>query len=97
MWQRAPTSGRPPAARDSHSCSSWKNNIVVIGGEDEHDYYLCDVHILDTGLIHFLKYCKVISFNQQTSMLVLSAIEVSKIHAILVCLHKVSKGNVIGS
>ncbi|XP_048500330.1 uncharacterized protein LOC104907916 isoform X3 [Beta vulgaris subsp. vulgaris] len=51
VWQRAPTSGRPPAARDSHSCSSWKNNIVVIGGEDEHDYYLCDVHILDTDTL----------------------------------------------
>lgn len=48
VWQRAVTSGTPPAARDSHSCSSWRNNIVVIGGEDAHDYYLSDVHILDT-------------------------------------------------
>ncbi|XP_021757170.1 rab9 effector protein with kelch motifs-like isoform X2 [Chenopodium quinoa] len=51
VWQCATTSGKPPAARDSHSCSSWKNKIVVIGGEDEHDYYLCDVHILDTDTL----------------------------------------------
>ncbi|KAL2935373.1 Kelch domain-containing protein 3 [Bienertia sinuspersici] len=51
VWQRAATLGRPPAARDSHSCSSWKNKIVVIGGEDEQDYYLCDVHVLDTDTL----------------------------------------------
>jgi hypothetical protein len=25
----------------------------VIGGEDGHDYYLSDVHILDTGSAHY--------------------------------------------
>ena len=49
VWKRAATIGCPPSARDSHTCSSWKNKIVVIGGEDGHDYYLSDVHILDTG------------------------------------------------
>lgn len=57
MWKRAVTTGNPPTARDSHSCSSWKNKIVVIGGEDEHDYYLSDVHILDTGKKAFLNTC----------------------------------------
>lgn len=49
VWKRAVTTGNPPSARDSHTCSSWKNKIIVIGGEDGHDYYLSDVHILDTG------------------------------------------------
>ncbi|XP_048228870.1 tip elongation aberrant protein 1 isoform X1 [Ricinus communis] len=47
VWKKAVTSGTPPSARDSHTCSSWKNKIIVIGGEDGHDYYLSDVHILD--------------------------------------------------
>ncbi|GAB2270150.1 hypothetical protein Dimus_005058 [Dionaea muscipula] len=51
VWQRVKTSGTPPAARDSHTCSSWKNKLIVIGGEDEHDYYLCDVHVLDTDTL----------------------------------------------
>lgn len=49
MWKRAVTTGNPPSARDSHTCSTWKNKIVVVGGEDLDDYYLSDVHILDTG------------------------------------------------
>uniref|UniRef100_A0A0R0JV95 Uncharacterized protein n=1 Tax=Glycine max TaxID=3847 RepID=A0A0R0JV95_SOYBN len=48
VWKCATTSGTPPSPRDSHSCSSWKNKIIVIGGEDGHDYYLSDIHILDT-------------------------------------------------
>lgn len=48
VWRRAVTSGTPPSARDSHTCSAWKHKIVVIGGEDASDYYLSDVHILDT-------------------------------------------------
>ncbi|TKY73289.1 Host cell factor [Spatholobus suberectus] len=51
VWKRATTSGTPPSPRDSHTCSSWKNKIIVIGGEDEHDYYLSDVHILDTDTL----------------------------------------------
>ncbi|KAJ6293858.1 hypothetical protein OIU76_022011 [Salix suchowensis] len=48
VWKQAITTGTPPSARDSHTCSSWRDKIVVIGGEDGHDYYLSDVHILDT-------------------------------------------------
>ncbi|KAH9623029.1 hypothetical protein KSS87_023166 [Heliosperma pusillum] len=51
VWQRAVTSGIPPAARDSHTCSSWNNKIIVIGGQDERDYYLSDVHVLDTDTL----------------------------------------------
>ncbi|CAF2064740.1 unnamed protein product [Brassica napus] len=47
-WQRAETTGNPPSARDSHTCSAWKNKIIVVGGEDLDDYYYSDVHILDT-------------------------------------------------
>ena len=50
VWRHAETSGSPPAKRDSHTCSSWKNKIIVIGGEDSYDYYLSDVHILDAGM-----------------------------------------------
>lgn len=51
VWKRATTVGNPPSARDSHTCSSWKNKIIVIGGEDGHDYYLSDVHILDADTL----------------------------------------------
>ncbi|KAI5416546.1 acyl-CoA-binding domain-containing protein 5 isoform X2 [Lathyrus oleraceus] len=51
VWMRPTTSGTPPSPRDSHTCSSWKNKIIVIGGEDGHDYYLSDVHILDTDTL----------------------------------------------
>ncbi|XP_043707229.1 protein GLUTELIN PRECURSOR ACCUMULATION 3-like isoform X2 [Telopea speciosissima] len=51
VWQKAVTSGNPPSARDSHTCSSWKNKIIVIGGEDSSDCYLSDVHILDTDAL----------------------------------------------
>ncbi|XP_010539984.1 PREDICTED: acyl-CoA-binding domain-containing protein 4 isoform X2 [Tarenaya hassleriana] len=51
VWKRAVTTGNPPSARDSHTCSSWINKIIVIGGEDGHDYYLSDVHILDADTL----------------------------------------------
>ncbi|XP_010531849.1 PREDICTED: tip elongation aberrant protein 1-like isoform X2 [Tarenaya hassleriana] len=47
VWKRSVTTGTPPSARDSHTCSSWKNKLIVLGGEDGQDYYLSDVHILD--------------------------------------------------
>ncbi|ERN17915.1 acyl-CoA-binding domain-containing protein 4 isoform X1 [Amborella trichopoda] len=50
-WKRAVTSGIPPSARDSHTCSSWRNKIIVLGGEDASDYYLSDVHILDADTL----------------------------------------------
>ncbi|XP_071724164.1 uncharacterized protein [Rutidosis leptorrhynchoides] len=51
VWKRAAITGTPPSARDSHTCSSWKNQIIVIAGEDDHDFYLSDVHILDTDTL----------------------------------------------
>jgi len=56
VWKQAITTGTPPSARDSHTCSSWRDKIIVIGGEDGHDYYLSDVHILDTGFAHYFTY-----------------------------------------
>ncbi|KAF3793548.1 Kelch domain-containing protein 3 [Nymphaea thermarum] len=51
VWKRAVTTGSPPCARDSHTCSSWKNKVVVLGGEDASDCYLSDVHILDADTL----------------------------------------------
>lgn len=63
-WKRVVPSGIPPSKRDSHTCSSWKNKIIVIGGEDSCDYYLSDVHILDTGMIKlFLLYFSLYSHH----------------------------------
>ncbi|KAL6177987.1 hypothetical protein ACLB2K_049507 [Fragaria x ananassa] len=50
-WKKAITSGQPPSPRDSHTCSSSRNTVIVIGGEDGHDYYLSDVHILDADTL----------------------------------------------
>ncbi|CAH9095738.1 unnamed protein product [Cuscuta epithymum] len=47
-WKRIVPSGTPPTKRESHSCSSWRNKIIVLGGEDTFNFYLSDVHILDT-------------------------------------------------
>ncbi|KAG5049572.1 hypothetical protein JHK85_010675 [Glycine max] len=57
VWNRATTSGTPPSPRDGHTCSSWRNKIIVIGGEDENDSYLSDVHILDTDTLIWSKLC----------------------------------------
>ncbi|KAL9148457.1 hypothetical protein ABFS82_12G042500 [Erythranthe guttata] len=54
-WKRVVPSGTPPSKRDSHSCSSWKNKIIVIGGEDSCDYYLSDVYILDADTLVWCK------------------------------------------
>lgn len=50
-WTRAATTGTPPSPRDSHTCSSWMNKIIVLGGEDASDYYLSDVYILDADTL----------------------------------------------
>ncbi|XP_027100563.1 kelch domain-containing protein 3-like [Coffea eugenioides] len=55
FWKRVEPSGTPPSKRDSHTCSSWKNKIIVIGGEDVSDYYLSDVHILDADSLVWCK------------------------------------------
>ncbi|KAF6169150.1 hypothetical protein GIB67_038647 [Kingdonia uniflora] len=57
VWRRAVTSGPPPSARDSHTCSSWKHKIIVVAGEDASDYYLSDVHILDTDTLVWKELC----------------------------------------
>ncbi|KAL8056978.1 hypothetical protein ABFX02_04G153600 [Erythranthe guttata] len=54
-WKRVVPSGTPPSKRDSHTCSSWKNKIIVIGGEDSCDYYLSDVYILDADTLVWCK------------------------------------------
>ncbi|GBG86799.1 hypothetical protein CBR_g42082 [Chara braunii] len=46
-WSKGNTTGTAPAARDSHTCSSWGNSLVVIGGEDSNNSYLSDVYILN--------------------------------------------------
>ncbi|XP_078430160.1 uncharacterized protein LOC144702137 isoform X2 [Wolffia australiana] len=48
VWERASAAGTPPSARDSHTCASWRNKLIVLGGEDASDYYLSDVFVLDT-------------------------------------------------
>ncbi|CAJ1975402.1 unnamed protein product [Sphenostylis stenocarpa] len=55
VWMCATTSGTPPSPRDSHTCSSWRNKLIVVAGEDEHDYYLSDVHVLDTDTLTWSK------------------------------------------
>ncbi|KAK8924143.1 Acyl-CoA-binding domain-containing protein 4 [Platanthera zijinensis] len=51
VWKCAVTSGIPPVPRDSHTCSSWKNKLIVLGGEDASDCYLSDVHMLDADTL----------------------------------------------
>ncbi|XP_020583851.1 host cell factor-like isoform X2 [Phalaenopsis equestris] len=51
VWECAVTSGIPPVPRDSHTCSSWKNKLIVLGGEDASDCYLSDVHMLDADTL----------------------------------------------
>ncbi|EFJ05236.1 hypothetical protein SELMODRAFT_431742 [Selaginella moellendorffii] len=45
VWKS--TTGVLPIPRDSHTCSSYKNCFVVMGGKDGGNAYLNDVHILD--------------------------------------------------
>ncbi|KAF8389917.1 hypothetical protein HHK36_024436 [Tetracentron sinense] len=50
-WECAITSDTLPSARHGHTCSSWKNKMVVVGGEDASGCFLSDVHILDTDTL----------------------------------------------
>ncbi|WOK92296.1 kelch domain-containing protein 3 [Canna indica] len=50
-WELAVTYGCPPSARDCHSCSTWNNRLIVIGGEDSSDFYLADIHILNADTL----------------------------------------------
>ncbi|KAL3748628.1 hypothetical protein ACJRO7_009804 [Eucalyptus globulus] len=51
VWNKAMMTSIPPSPRHTHSCSTWKNKMIVIGGEDGHDNYLSDVHILDADTL----------------------------------------------
>lgn len=55
VWKRMATTGIPPAKRNSHTCVSWKNKIIVIGGEDTQNYYMSDVQMLDTDTLTWTK------------------------------------------
>lgn len=55
VWKRIVPSGTPPSKRESHSCSSWNGNIIIIGGEDTSNFYQSDVHILDTDTLSWCK------------------------------------------
>ncbi|EFJ04462.1 hypothetical protein SELMODRAFT_432392, partial [Selaginella moellendorffii] len=48
VWKKISTTGVSPTPQDRHTCSSYKNCFVVMGGEDGGNVYLNDVHILDT-------------------------------------------------
>ncbi|XP_056175446.1 tip elongation aberrant protein 1-like [Syzygium oleosum] len=50
-WKKAMTTGIPPSPRLTHSCSTWNNKMIVIGGQDGRDYYLSDVHTLDADTL----------------------------------------------
>jgi hypothetical protein len=56
-WCKAATSGNHPAPRDSHSMSSWNTKLIVLGGEDASNTFLCDIYILDSGklVVHFVE------------------------------------------
>jgi hypothetical protein len=56
-WCKAATSGNHPAPRDSHSMSSWNTKLIVLGGEDASNTFLCDIYILDSGklAVHFVE------------------------------------------
>ncbi|KAK9054443.1 hypothetical protein SSX86_025521 [Deinandra increscens subsp. villosa] len=55
VWKRVATTGIPPSKRNSHTCVSWTNKIIVIGGEDTQNYYLSDIQMLDTDTLTWTK------------------------------------------
>lgn len=52
----AVTHGIPPSPRDSHSCCSWGNQLIVFGGEDSSNCYLNDCFILDVSKCFLAEY-----------------------------------------
>ncbi|MFS8017775.1 putative kelch-type beta propeller [Helianthus anomalus] len=56
VWKRVATTGIPPAKHNSYTCVSWKNKIIVIGGEDTQNYYMSDVQMLDTDTLTWTKF-----------------------------------------
>lgn len=53
IWIKAATRGPAPAPRDSHTCSSYKNNFIVLGGEDSSNSYLSDIYILNADTLQW--------------------------------------------
>ncbi|MFS8002487.1 putative galactose oxidase/kelch, beta-propeller, kelch-type beta propeller [Helianthus anomalus] len=53
--KRVATTRIPPAKHNSHTFVSWKNKIIVIGGEDTQNYYISDVQMLDTNTLTWTK------------------------------------------
>jgi hypothetical protein len=47
-WSKPIVKGKPPTARDSHTCTAVGNNLYVFGGTDGTSP-LGDLHVLDTG------------------------------------------------
>ncbi|KAK3440345.1 hypothetical protein EUGRSUZ_B00620 [Eucalyptus grandis] len=54
VWNKPMMTGIPPSPRHTHGCSTWKNKMIVLGGEDGCDNYLSDVHILNAVSCFFL-------------------------------------------
>ncbi|CAM6124228.1 unnamed protein product [Calypogeia fissa] len=53
IWTKAATRGPAPAPRDSHTCSSYRNKFIVLGGEDSSNSYLSDIYILDADTLQW--------------------------------------------
>ncbi|BFI26818.1 Rab9 effector protein with kelch motifs [Marchantia polymorpha subsp. ruderalis] len=51
QWTKAATLGTAPAPRDSHTCSSYRNTFIVLGGEDSSNSYLSDIYVLDADTL----------------------------------------------
>ncbi|XP_039157224.1 actin-fragmin kinase-like [Eucalyptus grandis] len=51
VWNKPMMTGIPPSPRHTHGCSTWKNKMIVLGGEDGCDKYLSDVHILNADTL----------------------------------------------
>lgn len=73
QWTKAATLGTAPAPRDSHTCSSYRNTFIVLGGEDSSNSYLSDIYVLDAGkffvvftLIYPLTLIESVPYNRQS-------------------------------
>lgn len=51
IWIRDATSGTPPSRSNSHTYSSRKNKIIVLGAEDASKSYFSDVYVLDVDTL----------------------------------------------
>ncbi|EFJ19172.1 hypothetical protein SELMODRAFT_419330 [Selaginella moellendorffii] len=69
VWKKIPITGVSPIPRDSHTCSSYKNCFIVMGGEDGGNAYLNDIHILDTETMAWREDSPMIASYSMTSIL----------------------------